>query len=246
MKSNLLYKSLFKCYYVKFVVGNLSWTMWSSVSDTFGHVFSIVYCINYIVAVILYDSYILYVTCALHVERRFLFTFCKNTFIFVVDLVMKKCIKMISDFLISFWYTFSYPSSPINARTEIHHRTQESPNRTTLVKVKNGLVHWALFKYWTDVKTSNKSPLEILVNELVLYELRFTINHSQLLFNGRTHFNKTIIEKTSNDLKIIATARFERFFILSLNSENFSFSSLNKIQDKLNLFFIWPESKKIK
>ena len=105
-------------------------------------------------------------------------------FIFVVDLAMKKCIKMISDFLISFWYTFSCPSSPINARTEIHHRTQESPNRTTLVKVKNGLVHWALFKYWTDVKTSNKSPLEILVNELLLYELRFTINHSQLLFNS--------------------------------------------------------------
>ena len=82
MKSNLLYKSLFKCYYFKFVVGNLSWTMWSSVSDTVDHVISTILYITI-------SSYILYVTCVLHVEWRFFFTFCKNTFI-GGSLVMKK------------------------------------------------------------------------------------------------------------------------------------------------------------
>ena len=85
MKYNLLYKSLFKCYYVKFVVGNLSWTMWSSVSDTVGHVISTILYITIL-------SYILYVTCVLHVERRFFFTFCKNTFI-GGSLVMKKSVS---------------------------------------------------------------------------------------------------------------------------------------------------------
>ena len=124
---------------------------------------------------------------------------------------MKKCIKMISEFLISFWYTFSCPSSPINARWQelIQKYIIESRHLQTdlgrFIASSTKPCSSTELKY---VKTSNKSPLEILVNELLLYELRFTINHSQLLFNGRTHFNKTIIEKTSNDPKIIATARF--------------------------------------
>ena len=142
------------------------------------------------------DSFLLFVR--IHLSSRWIFSYEK---------VYQNDIRIFNIILIHFFMPkFTNKCTLTRTDSEIHHRIQAP--RTELGRFIASSAKPCSSTELKYVKTSNKSPLEILVNELLLYELRFTINHSQLLFNGRTHFNKTIIEKTSNDPKIIATARF--------------------------------------